>query len=149
VAPAFIKKTLADTKAVFGGELSGHFYFRDNFYADSGAIAFARLLSILSNQVGELSTLIDPLRRYSHSGEINFQIEDKDAKIREIAEAYKKGQIDYLDGCTIDLGDWWFNLRKSNTEPMLRLNLEARTPAQLEEKLRELQKYLGEPAHGH
>jgi phosphomannomutase len=149
VGHAFIKKTLADTKAVFGGELSGHFYFRDNFYADSGAIAFARLLTVLSNQVGELSTLIDPLRRYSHSGEINFQIEDKDAKIREIADAYKKGQIDYLDGCTIDMGEWWFNLRKSNTEPMLRLNLEARTPQMLEEKLNELKRHLGEPAHGH
>jgi phosphomannomutase len=149
VGHAFMKKTLAETKAVFGGELSGHFYFRDNFYADSGAIAFARLLSVLSNQVGEMSTLITPLKRYSQSGEINFHIEDKDAKIREISDAYKKGQIDYLDGVTIDLADWWFNVRKSNTEPMLRLNLEARTPQLLEEKFTELKKYLGEPAHGH
>jgi phosphomannomutase len=149
VGHAFIKKTLADTKAVFGGELSGHFYFRDNFFADSGAIAFARLLSVLSHQVGEMSTLIAPLKRYSQSGELNFQIEDKDGKIREIADAFKKGKIDYLDGITIDLGDWWFNVRKSNTEPMLRLNLEARTPEMLDEKLRELKKYLGEPAHGH
>jgi phosphomannomutase len=149
VGHAFIKKTLAETKAVFGGELSGHFYFRDNFFADSGAIAFARLVSVLSHQVGEMSTLIDPLKRYSQSGELNFQVEDKDAKIREIAEAYKKGQIDYLDGVTIDLGDWWFNLRKSNTEPMLRLNLEAKTPAMLEEKFKELKRFLGEPVVGH
>ncbi|HEY7118118.1 MAG TPA: phosphomannomutase/phosphoglucomutase [Tepidisphaeraceae bacterium] len=149
VGHAFMKKTLADTKAVFGGELSGHFYFRDNFFADSGAIAFARLLSVLSNQVGELSTLVAPLKRYSQSGEMNFPIEDKDARIREIAEGYKKGKIDYLDGVTIDLGDWWFNVRKSNTEPMLRLNLEAKTPAMLEEKLAELKRYLGEPAVGH
>jgi phosphomannomutase len=149
VGHAFIKKTLADTKAIFGGELSGHFYFRDNFFADSGAIAFARLLSVVSHQVGEVSTLIAPLKRYAQSGELNFQIEDKDGKIREIAEAYKKGKIDYLDGITIDLGDWWFNVRKSNTEPMLRLNLEAQSPEMLDEKLRELKKYLGEPAHGH
>ncbi|WP_428939077.1 phosphomannomutase/phosphoglucomutase [Fontivita pretiosa] len=149
VGHAFIKKTLSETKAVFGGELSGHFYFRDNFCADSGAIAFARVLSVLSKQDKPLSALIDPLRRYAQSGEINFQVEDKEAKIRELAEAYKKGQIDYLDGITVDLGDWWFNVRKSNTEPMLRLNLEAKTPQLLAEKLREVQRILGEPVHGH
>jgi phosphomannomutase len=149
VGHAFIKKTLAETKAVFGGELSGHFYFRDNFYADSGAIAFARLLSVLSESSKPLSALVEPLKRYYQSGEINFQVEDKDAKIRELAEAYKKAQIDYLDGITIDLGEWWFNVRKSNTEPMLRLNLEAKTPQMMQEKLKEVQKILGEPAHGH
>src|SRR4029077_248077 len=115
---------LAETKAVFGGELSGHFYFRDNFFADSGAIAFARLLSVLSAQSQPLSKLMAPLHRYSQSGEINFMVEDKDAKIRELAEHYKKAKIDYLDGITVDFGDWWFNVRKSNTEPLLRLNLE-------------------------
>ena len=149
VGHAFIKKTMADTKAVFGGELSGHFYFRDNFFADSGAIAFARLLSVLSRQTRPLSSLIAPLRRYSQSGEINFQVEDKEAKIRELADAYKKGQIDYLDGITIDLGNWWFNVRKSNTEPLLRLNLEADSPDLLKEKLKEVQRHLGEPVQGH
>ncbi|HEX8523405.1 MAG TPA: phosphomannomutase/phosphoglucomutase [Tepidisphaeraceae bacterium] len=149
VGHAFMKKTLADTKAVFGGELSGHFYFRDNFFADSGAIAFARLLSVLSAQNKSLSQLMAPLHRYAHSGEINFQVEDKDGKIRELADVYRKSQIDYLDGVTVDLGDWWFNVRKSNTEPLLRLNLEARDPQMLQDKLHELQKYLGEPAHGH
>jgi phosphomannomutase len=149
VGHAFIKKTLAETKAIFGGELSGHFYFRDNFFADSGAIAFARLLSVLSAQSGPLSGLIDPLKRYVQSGEINFMVEDKDAKIRELAEQYKKAQTDYLDGITIDLGDWWFNVRKSNTEPMLRLNLEAKTPDMLADKLKEVQRILGEPVHGH
>ncbi|MGC4033832.1 MAG: phosphomannomutase/phosphoglucomutase [Tepidisphaeraceae bacterium] len=149
VGHAFMKKTLAETKAVFGGELSGHFYFRDNFNADSGAIAFARVLSILSKGSTPLSGLIDPLKVYSQSGELNFQIEDKDGKIRELADAYKKGESDYLDGLTVDLGDWWFNLRKSNTEPMLRLNLEAKTPALLAEKLAEFKTRLGEPAEGH
>ena len=149
VGHAFIKKTMSETKAVFGGELSGHFYFRDNFFADSGAIAFARLLSVLSAQPGPISSLIKPLHRYSQTGEINFQVEDKDGKIRELADAYKKGQIDYLDGITVDLGDWWFNVRKSNTEPMLRLNLEASTVALRDEKFVELKKYLGEPVEGH
>jgi phosphomannomutase len=149
VGHAFIKKTMAENKAVFGGELSGHFYFRDNFYADSAAIAFARLLSILSAQPKPLSGLIRPLQRYSQSGEVNFQIEDKEAKIRELADAYKKAKIDYLDGVTVDAGDWWFNVRKSNTEPMLRLNLEARTPQMLQEKMTELKKVLGQPAEGH
>jgi len=149
VGHAFIKKTMAETKAVFGGELSGHFYFRDNFYADSGAIAFARMLSVLSNQPQPLSEMVAPFHRYSQSGEINFQVEDKDAKIRELADAYKKGQIDYLDGITIDLGNWWFNVRKSNTEPLLRLNLEAESAAVREEKLKELKRILGEPVHGH
>lgn len=150
VGHAFIKKTMAETKAIFGGELSGHFYFRDNFYADSGAIAFARLLSLLSKQAKPLSELAAPLYRYSQSGELNFQVEDKDAKIRELADMYKKkGQVDYLDGITIDLGSYWFNVRKSNTEPMLRLNMEAESPTLLQEKLKELQRVLGEPVHGH
>jgi phosphomannomutase len=149
VGHAFLKKTLADTEAVFGGELSGHFYFRDNFYADSGAIAFARMLSILSAQSKPLSALVAPLRRYFQTGEVNFQVEDKDGKIRELADAYKKAQVDYLDGITVDLGDWWFNVRKSNTEPLLRLNLETKTPEMLKEKFAELKKYLGEPAMGH
>jgi phosphomannomutase len=149
VGHAFIKKTLAETKAVFGGELSGHFYFRDNFYADSGAIAFARVLSVLSAQPKPLSELVAPLHRYSQTGEVNFQVEDKDGKIRELADAYKKGQVDYLDGITADLGDWWFNVRKSNTEPLLRLVVEARTPRMMQEKFAELKEILGEPVHGH
>jgi phosphomannomutase len=106
-------------------------------------------LSILSAQPKPLSALIQPLQRYSQSGEVNFQIEDKDAKIRELADAYKKAKIDYLDGVTVDAGDWWFNVRKSNTEPMLRLNLEARTPQMLREKMAELKKVLGQPVEGH
>ncbi len=149
VGHAFIKKTMAEKKAVFGGELSGHIYFRDYYYADSAAVAFARLLSILSATTGSLSELIKPYYKYSQSGELNFQVEDKDGKIRELADAYKTGQIDYLDGITIDMGTWWFNVRKSNTEPFLRLNLECSSPKQLDEKLAELKKILGEPAHGH
>jgi phosphomannomutase len=149
VGHAFLKKTMKEKHAVFGGELSGHFYFRDNFYADSGAIAFARVCSILSNSDKSMSELISPLKKYHQSGEVNFEVEDKDGKIRELAEAYPKAQVDYLDGITIDNGDWWFNVRKSNTEPLLRLNLECSSAGQLEEKFKELKKFLGEPAHGH
>ena len=149
VGHAFIKKTMSETNAIFGGEVSGHFYFRDNFFADSGAIAFARLLSVLSAQPKPLSELMQPLAHYSQSGEVNFLVDDKDGKIRELADKYKAAKIDYLDGITIDLGDWWFNVRKSNTEPMLRLNLEAQTPEMLAEKSAELQAILGEVIHGH
>jgi phosphomannomutase len=149
VGHAFIKKTMAESNAVFGGELSGHFYFRDNFFADSGAIAFARLLSVFSQYNGTLSHLIEPFFKYAQTGEVNFQVEDKDAKIRELAEAYKKSEVDYLDGITIDNGDWWFNVRKSNTEPLLRLNLEAKSDKLRDEKFAELKKVLGEPVHGH
>jgi phosphomannomutase len=149
VGHAFIKKTMAETHAVFGGELSGHLYFRDNFYADSAAIAFARVLSVLSAEQKKLSQIMAPFYKYHQSGEINFQVEDKDAKIREMAEHYKKANVDYLDGITIDFGDWWFNVRKSNTEPLLRLNLEAKTAPMLDEKLAELERILGKPAQGH
>jgi len=149
VGHAFIKKTMSETKSVFGGELSGHFYFRDNFFADSGAIAFARVLSVVSAQSQPLSELIQPLARNSQSGEVNFMVEDKDAKIRELAEHYKKARNDYLDGLTIDSGQWWFNVRKSNTEPLLRVNLEAKTPELLAEIFAQLKKILGEPAQGH
>ena len=138
-----------ETKAIFGGELSGHIYFKDYYYADSAAVAFARMLSVLSGKDKPLSEVIKPLQRYSQTGEINFQVDDKDAKIRELADVYKKGEVDYLDGITVNLDGWWFNVRKSNTEPLLRLNLEARDPAMLEEKFAELKKLLGEPVHGH
>jgi phosphomannomutase len=142
---SFMKRTMAESRAVFGAELTGHFYFRDNAFADSGAIALARVLSVLSAQPHPLSDLVRPLTRYSHSGEINFPADDRDARIRELAERYKKEKIDYLDGLTIDAGPWWFNLRKGNTEPVLRLNVEANTQELLEEKLAELKKVLGQP----
>jgi phosphomannomutase len=149
VGHAFIKKTMAAKKAVFGGELSGHFYFAGNWYADSGAIAFARVLSILSAQPKPLSELIKPLARYHQTGEINFKVADKAAVLAELKKRYASGTIDELDGVTVDLDGWWFNVRPSNTEPLLRLNLEANTPELRKAKLAELQTLLGEPAEGH
>lgn len=145
VGHAFMKKSMADADAVFGGELSGHFYFRDNWYCDSGLLAFVHLLNLLGQHSEPLSALIRPLRRYAASGERNFQNENKDEAIKWIAKIYKDARIDYLDGITIEYTDWWFNVRKSNTEPLLRLNLEAQSQELMESKLAEVARHLGTP----
>ena len=145
VGHAFMKKALADCHGVFGGEVSGHFYFRDNYNADSGAIVFAIVASVLSEQDRPLSQLIAPFKRYVQSGEINFRVAEKQEKMDELAEAFSDGRIDRLDGVTIEYDDWWFNVRPSNTEPLLRLNLEARDKKLLAAKTRQVQALLGEP----
>lgn len=145
VGHAFMKKTLKETQAVFGGELSGHFYYRDNFFADSGMITLVHVLNLLSMSDAPMSELIQPLRRYAASGEMNFQVQDKQAMMDELAKKYASAKIDYLDGVTIEFSDWWCNCRPSNTEPLLRLNVEARTPDLLAAKLGELQTLLGKP----
>ncbi len=127
VGHSHIKATMREKNAVFGGELSGHYYFKEYYYADSGVIALIEVLNILSHRNIPMSNLVSPLRRYYATGEINFEVEDKDGKIKQIAEHFKDGKIDYLDGTTVEYEDWWFNVRKSNTEPLLRLNLEGRT----------------------
>ncbi len=135
VGHVFMKSNLAETGAVFGGELSGHFYFRDNFNADSGVIAMAVVLSILSRSGKSMSELIAPIARFAQSGEINFEIEDKDAALKALKDDLGiKARIDELDGVTIDAfaqKGWWLNVRKSNTEPLVRLNAEARDRATL------------------
>ncbi|MGE3108494.1 MAG: phosphomannomutase/phosphoglucomutase [Phycisphaerales bacterium] len=147
VGHVFMKAALAEHKGVFGGELSGHFYFRDNFNADSGAIAMATVLSVLSASGKKMSQLISPVKRYQQSGEVNFQIEDKDAAIKQLKEAFKDtGTMDELDGVTIDAFDrhgWWCNVRKSNTEPLLRLNLEAKDKGTLERMMTKIAPMLG------
>lgn len=129
VGHSFIKKMMADEGAVFGGEHSAHYYFRDNWRADSGLIASVMVLEQLSRFGGPLSELLAPLDRYAASGEINTRVSDAAAVIERVAEhfssTYENALTDRLDGLTVDLGDWWFNLRPSNTEPLLRLNLEA------------------------
>ncbi|HOK67649.1 MAG TPA: phosphomannomutase/phosphoglucomutase [Anaerohalosphaeraceae bacterium] len=145
VGHAFMKKTLRDSHACFGGELSGHFYYRDNFYADSGMITLVHLLNILGTSTKSMSELIAPLRRYASSGEMNFEVENKEAVMKELARKYSQGQVDDLDGITVQFKDWWFNVRPSNTEPLLRLNVEAKTPELLAEKLAELKEFLGQP----
>jgi len=145
VGHAFMKKTLKDTKAVFGGELSGHFYYRDNFFADSGMITLVHVLNILSGTGKPLSALLEPLQRYAASGEINFEVEDKDGVMKALAAKYQDGEVDWLDGVTVQYKDWWFNVRASNTEPLLRLNLEADTAEEMQRRLHELKGILGSP----
>lgn len=149
VGHVFMKKLLAEEKGVFAGELSGHFYFRDNFNADSGAIAMAAVLSALSASDMPLSRIIDEIARYPQSGERNFHIEDKDGALAALKRKYSSAKIDELDGVTIDAFErlgWWCNVRKSNTEPLLRLNLEARDRPTLDRMLAEISPLLGEPA---
>jgi len=114
--------------------LSGHFYWRDNYFADSGAITMIHVLNVLSQVRKPLSELLKPLKRYYATGEVNFDVEDKDAALKRLEAAFKDGRQDTLDGLTVEYDDWWFNVRASNTEPKLRLNLEATTPTRMEEK---------------
>jgi len=125
VGHSFIKQVMAETGAAFGGEHSGHYYFRDNYRADSGIIAAVTVLEVLSKAGVPLSELRVPYERYADSGEINTAVGDTGAVIEAVSANFADAQQDRLDGLTIDLGDWWFNLRPSNTEPLLRLNLEA------------------------
>jgi len=145
VGHAFMKKAMRDSHAIFGGELSGHFYYRDNYYADSGMITLVHVLNIVSDPDVPISELIRPLRRYHSSGEINFEVEEKQVRMDELARRYSDGRIDYLDGVTIGYKDWWFNCRPSNTEPLLRLNVEAKSKELLDEKLSEIEVQLGKP----
>jgi len=145
VGHAFMKKAMADGHGIFGGELSGHFYFRENYNCDSGAIAFATAVSVISDRARPLSQLVAPLLRYSHSGEINFQVDDKDARMNEVAETFSDAEIDHLDGVTCQYEDWWCNVRPSNTEPLLRLSLETRDAKMMAQKLDLLKGILGEP----
>ncbi len=125
VGHSFIKQVMAETGAVFGGEHSAHYYFRDNYRADSGLIAALVVLEQLSMSGLTLSELRAPFDRYADSGEINTVVDDPAAVIEKVAAHYSELPQDRLDGLTVDGGDWWFNLRPSNTEPLLRLNLEA------------------------
>ncbi|HSH32174.1 MAG TPA: phosphomannomutase/phosphoglucomutase [Actinomycetota bacterium] len=138
VGHSFIKQVMADTGAIFGGEHSGHYYFRDNYRADSGLIAAVVAMGELSKADAPLSSLLAPLRRYADSGEINSKVDDPTERIEAIAAAFDAGRQDRLDGLTVEFEDWWCNVRASNTEPLLRLNVEARTPELLEAKTAEV-----------
>ncbi len=125
VGHSFIKQVMAETAAVFGGEHSAHYYFARNFRADSGLIASLLVLNELSLSHSDLSVVRKPFERYSSSGEINTQVADTGQVIEVVAASFSEAEQDRLDGLTVDFGSWWFNLRPSNTEPLLRLNLEA------------------------
>jgi phosphomannomutase len=136
VGHSFIKKVMADTGAIFGGEHSGHYYFRDNYCADSGMIAALLVLEAMSVTEQPLSRVLEPYERYVASGEINSEVSDQQGVLERLDERYCDGRKDRLDGLTVEFDDWWFNCRPSNTEPLLRLNLEARS-AELMERRRD------------
>jgi phosphomannomutase len=144
VGHSFIKQVMAETGAVFGGEHSGHYYFRDNFRADSGIIAAMVVLELLSVTGKPLSELLEPFKRYSDSGEINTVVDDPAGAVELMAAEVEGaggslGTADRLDGLTVDRGDWWYNLRPSNTEPLLRLNVEAPDEASCASHVAEVQ----------
>jgi phosphomannomutase len=151
VGHSFIKATMRARHAVFGGELSGHFYFAENYNCDSGVLAMVSALNLLSIDPRPLSRMANELRRYASTGEVNFEVADKDAAIADLKRRYRDGRQDELDGITVEYGDlgarewWWFNVRPSNTEPLLRLNLEASNSDLRDLKRAELVSLLGEP----
>jgi phosphomannomutase len=143
VGHSYIKQVMAETGAVFGGEHSGHYYFRDNYRADSGIIAAMVVLELLSSTGSPLSELLEPFRRYADSGEINTVVDDPARAVELLAAEVDAaggalGTTDRLDGLTVDRGDWWYNLRPSNTEPLLRLNVEAPDEAACAEHVAEI-----------
>jgi len=156
-----IKQALRECDGSFGGELSGHFYFKDNSFADSGAILLAVALGMLGSSDQKLSDHIAPFRKYPQSGECNYTCDDKDAVLASLKDDFGQGAdlVDNLDGVTVDCwrngsdavegGGYWFNVRASNTEPLLRLNAEAKDQATLDALLAKLTPRLGEPAVGH
>ena len=147
VGHSFMKATLRKVEGLFGGELAGHYYFRDNFHADCAIAAVIEVLNLLWHSGRRMSEAVAPLRRYAKSPETNFEVDDKDGKMKELEAAYADGRIDWLDGITVQYDDWWFNVRPSNTEPLLRLVVEARTPADLDRRLGELVGRIGHPVH--
>ena len=133
VGHSYIKKLMAESGAIFGGEHSGHFYFKNFWCADSGALAALHAIAALGEQKLTLSKLLKPFIRYVSSGEINSKIGKPEKALRAIEEKYSKsGEVDHLDGLTVNGDTWWFNVRPSNTEPLLRLNVEAKTQAKLD-----------------
>jgi phosphomannomutase len=138
---SIIKPEMRKHDAAFGGEHSGHFYFRDNYFADSGIIAMLTVAELVGRQEEPLSELLVPIDSYFRSGEINSEVEDQHEVMKRVEEHYAERddpEIDHLDGLTVDYGDWWFNLRPSNTEPLLRLNVEASDRETMEKERDEL-----------
>jgi len=134
----FIKRLMRKYNAIFGGEISGHYYFRENFYSESGLIALLVMLKILSQSDQPLSQLVSSLTRYFRTPEINIEMEARSTAIKKLEDKYQDGKIDHLDGLTVEYENWWFNARPSNTEPLLRIVVEAKTKELMEEKKKEI-----------
>jgi len=144
VGHSYIKQIMAESGAVFGGEHSGHYYFLDNYRADSGMLAMLVLLRVLSEDGRPLSALRRDVELYSASGELNYEVEDTKVAIALIEASFPDAEVDRLDGLSVDLGDSWFNLRASNTEPLLRLNVEARDPDTVADTVRRIESIIQE-----
>jgi phosphomannomutase len=138
VGHSFIKAQMRENNAIFGGEHSGHFYFRDNWFADSGMIALLVILELVSRENKPVSELLRSLDHYVRSGEINSRVDDVQGRLDAIQKRFSNGTQDFLDGITVGYPDWWFNVRASNTEPLLRLNVEAKTQQDMERHRDEL-----------
>ncbi len=134
VGHAFIKRQMREADALFAGELSGHYYFRENYFTESSALAALRIAALVSAADTPLSELIAPLRRYHATGEINSRVADTEAVLARLEERYPGGRVLRLDGLSIEFDDWWFNVRASNTEPLVRLNLEAKSREAMEQR---------------
>ncbi|MGE3173186.1 MAG: phosphomannomutase/phosphoglucomutase [Planctomycetota bacterium] len=145
VGHSFMKETMRKQDCIGGGELSGHFYFAENYYTDCGVLAAILVMNQLSQEGRSLKAAADELRKYHGTGEINFKVDDKDALMRRVEQQFHDGVIDHLDGVTVTYPTWWVNVRPSNTEPYLRMCLEADTKALMEEKKAALFAILGTP----
>jgi len=145
VGHAFFKKYMREEDSPFGGEVTGHYYYKcGDYYAENGFAPALQIMELMSTSGKKLSQLLldEGAGNYFISGEINYEVKDKNQKMEELKQRYSDAEISYLDGITIKYKDWWFNVRPSNTEPLLRLNLEASTKEMMEKKLREVQKIL-------
>ncbi len=142
VGHSFIKALMREHDAIFGGEHSGHFYFRDNWYADSGLIAFLTVLELLSREGKTLSETLAPIDKRTRSGEINFEVADQQAALDRVRSHYSDAEVDEVDGMTVGFPDWWFNMRASNTQPLLRLNVEVDDEETLADRVQTLSKLI-------
>jgi len=142
VGHSLIKKQMREEGAIFAGELSGHYFFEENFKAEMTSLAVVMILNLLNETGKKLSDLVADTSRYHHSGEINFEVKDKEGVFEKLKKKYQNGKLNLLDGVRIDFEDWWFNVRASNTEPVIRLNLEAKTRKLMEEKIEEVMKVI-------
>ena len=138
VGHAFIKQQMRAAHALFAGELSGHYYFQENYFTESSAMAVLYIANLLSQSPEPLSAMIKPFHRYFKSSEINSEVKDPPTVLAQLKNQYRNGKQFELDGLSVEYSDWWFNVRCSNTEPLVRLNLEAKTQAQLDQRTQEL-----------
>jgi len=138
VGHSLIKEQMRKEKAIFAGETSGHYFFEDFFGCESAILAMIKVFEIMTEQRKSLKELVEPFKKYFHSGEINFKVQDKKKILKILKKTYRDGKKNKLDGLTVEFNDWWFNVRPSNTEPLLRLNLEAKNEKLLKEKIEEI-----------